>query len=317
MSGEQNQKSGSQDFDTAYEIYLDGFASIFELPDLSSNLVLAFSNPDSAPQRMAQAIQKNPVYRARFLDWVVQTKELKSVPSIETAVLLMGVEQVRDTLVCWQMGTTVEFAKLTPHFLAGLQYDLLREELLTRDTLGEWIVGLNSAFNRAEKESQTLSLLAEWLPEFSFKQHLSAGPYLTGLGRLLLEICVNQEEAKLGQIAPPTLQNYREEKKTEINAGIMAGLVAHASRGYRPIEQGLQYYQRPYVLKKHSRNHHIFAVGIYLAQTLTHQKNLNAEQFTTILGHLIGMSGQSFDLWTVPWKRFHQCVMEQFFKQPV
>jgi HD-like signal output (HDOD) protein len=275
--------------------------------ETSHEILKAFSNIDVTADKVAQSLRGNPYYEHLFLRVIASMSKREEKPSLDGAVVMLGMQNSRNLILALQMSRAVRGGhpewdqsgklKLVPKDV--LKYALRTEELLVAakaqyaDTgyaaglVFDFLTQLSGAISEDPKKANayieqvyTHSLraaqigaeLALHLPEFSFSKYAFSACLLHDVGKIAMAILAPDYLKFVEDVdkkkPPRALRNFAEQTRFGMTHAILGQELCHAFRIFRPIERAVLFHHEPYLLKDSNRGLYQLASLIALATSM-------------------------------------------------
>ena len=206
--------------------FLEKLAPPLALPRLSRSILNAFGTVDLTSERVAEILRQNPYYEYQFMQVILSRSKREDPPSLDAAVVLLGMQNTRNLLVALQVLRTVKGGppqwgadgklQLEPDkilkyalsaenqlakyhktysdtgFSAGLVFDLLAMIAETLDLDGTTAKKipeyLEEVFKHGIKTAVVAAEVAKAVPDFAAKRYLLSASLVHDVGRLAMAL---------------------------------------------------------------------------------------------------------------------------------
>ena len=290
---------GIKDAPKAPEVFslLDKVAPKLVLPDTSWYILEAFSNIDVTAEKVSHILKANPYFEDLFYRVVTSLSKREVMPSLEGAIVLLGMQNFRNLMIAAQLqrsvlGTHPEWdkdgkLKLTPAeflkyalkteeqlvnkkneysdtaYAAGLVFDVLAAVTNAVCEDKKKVLGfLDAVYNHGMRTAQIATEIAKCVPDLGFQKYVFSAALIHDIGKVGMAIVrpnyINfLEEMRKKEISRP-IRNYLEPETMGLDHSVIGALVCHFYRMFRPLEKVVQFHHEPYLLR--SRNKNLFPI---------------------------------------------------------
>ncbi|MCC7442128.1 MAG: HDOD domain-containing protein [Bdellovibrionales bacterium] len=278
----------------------------------TQQLLLVFSNTDERAAKVKQLLSGNPYYQNQFLKHVEAFRGGKGdAPSLDSAIVLRGMENSRNLLAALQLMRTVlgthadwdtdgklqldpagvlKFALKADEamagrkdsysstaFSAGLVFDYL-VQCATKQMQDPKAVLLfiEQLFAHGLKSARVGMLLADQIPDFTLKKFVFSGCLLHDVGKAALAIFAPQyvefyDEARKREL-PRAVRQFAEQKRFGLGHPLLSSLICRATVTHQQLEQAVLYHHAPYqLIRMGNRNAHALSSLICVASNVANQ----------------------------------------------
>lgn len=276
-----------------FKDFLDKIFHALALSDTSLSILGAFSNIDVTAERVCQVIRANPYYENVFLRVIETLGKRQEMPSLEGAVVLLGMQNFRNLIISTQavrtvVGNHVEWdkegkLKLLPNdilkyairaedhllttksaysdtaYAAGLVFDLLvLVSAVHAQDKKKHAAFIDNVFNHGMRTAQIGLELVKLIPDFGFKKYIFAACLLHDVGKVCTALInpdyLNFLEEGRKKEWPRAVHDYVENTKFNVHHSVFGGLVCFSNRMFRPIEKVIECHHSPYLLYHKNKN---------------------------------------------------------------
>lgn len=259
------------------------------LPDTSLAVLEAFSSLDQKAERVADAMRRNPYYEYQFLKVIESLGKREDKPSVEAAIVLLGMQNSRDLLFSMQMlrnikGThpewdpngkltyqpaqAVKYAKKAEEFLAakkdeyasmayagGLMFDFvaaLAQELLPDPKAVH--AYLDVIFNHGFKAARFGREFVSTQKDFTHKKFIFATCLVHDIGKGFMatldpDYLVFNEECIKAEV-PRHVRTHAEEKRYGCSHPMIGAIACSYFNVFKKVAPAVFFHHAPYMLKK-------------------------------------------------------------------
>jgi HD-like signal output (HDOD) protein len=264
------------------------------LGDTSYSILKAFSNIDVTAEKVAQSLKSNHYYQYYFMQTIEGLSKRTEVPSLDGAVVLLGMQGSRNLVIALQLLRTVrggghaeldKDGKVKVAAKDTLRYALKAEEFLTSQKLPyadtgyaaglifDYLAALGAelvedkkkianyveqVFLHGMKTAQIAREINEALPESSFTKYIFASALIHDVGKIAMAILDPAYFAFLDEVqkrdAPRAVRDFAERKRFGVHHATLGGLICHYFRIFRPVEKAILHHHEPYLLRDLNRN---------------------------------------------------------------
>ncbi len=294
------------------------------IPETSYNFLESFSNIDVTAEKLSSILKRNQYYENQFLTYIESVSKREDMPSIEAAVVLLGMQNTRNLILGMQLnqvltGSRIEWTKegkLKTAPADVLKYSLKVEEALSgkknqyADTAFAaavlfdilYLTGLglvedkkryqtfiDSMFYKGMISAFMAEEIAKTLPEFGFKKYLFGAALIHDCGRIVMAMLDKSyldflDRCEEKQI-PASLRPYVEFKKYGINHAVLGMFCCEYFKLFSVIERAILFHHEPFMLRSKSKNLHQLASVICLSSNVAnHFKKVDKKDDPVVAG---------------------------------
>ncbi|HTL11428.1 MAG TPA: HDOD domain-containing protein [Bdellovibrionota bacterium] len=297
---------------TAFNEFIQRVLPAFKFEPTTLHLLQVFSNTDERAVKVKGVLESNPYYRAQFLRHVENNRGGRAdAPSVDSAIVLLGMENSRSFLASLQlqrtvMGGHVEWTKdgklaAEPNsfvgfalrtdealaerkdaysnsaFSAGLVFDYLAQAV-TKYAADPKKAGqfVDQVFAHGMKTAKVGMLLADQVPDFNLKKYVFAACLLHDVGKLILAILAQDyvdfyDETRKRDL-PRAVRQFAEEKRFGVGHPMLSAMVCRATGVHQPVEQAVFFHHNPIQLFR-AGNRHAYTLSslVCLASNVANQ----------------------------------------------
>ncbi|OFZ19611.1 MAG: hypothetical protein A2X94_17370 [Bdellovibrionales bacterium GWB1_55_8] len=273
--------------------FIEKIAPRVALADTSWTILEAFSNIDATAEKVSQALRANAYYEYLFTKTIESISKREEMPSLEGAVVLLGMQNFRNLILALQMsrtvhGTHIEFdkegkIKVSPKellkysikteeqllasrseysdmgFAAGLLFDFLAQIIgAIAEDKKRAMAFLDSSYSHGLRTAQIAGELAKLIPDFAFQKYLFSVCLIHDLGKVCMGI-LDQEYFAFSEMAkknewPRAVRLFVEQERFGTDHAVIGSHLCHQFRILRPIDKVVRYHHAPFLLKSRNRN---------------------------------------------------------------
>lgn len=317
-----------------YTRYIEDYAPKLSLPVSSLHILRAFANIDVTAMKIAQALKANSYYLHYFRRACEVRAKREHIPSVEAAVVLLGMQNSRNLVIALQAYRTVKgkhpeldekgnpvvsvdkllkYAIKTEELLAGdrsgyadvayaagLIFDLLA---LISEDLGDRKAKIQSyiaqTYLHGLRTAKIASELVESMPEFSFRKYLFSSCLIHDVGKVLMAIIEPEylswlEEVRKNNL-PRNLRHFSETLRFGINHTDIGALVCHSFKFFRQVEKAVLQHHDPYRARS-NKNLHDLACLISVSSNMANQFRKISSVDDPMIAHWIGHELRGFKI---------------------
>lgn len=291
-----------------FKQFLDKIAPKLSLPTTSFEIIKAFANIDVRSDKVAFFLRANPYYEYQF-NLMLESRGAKpeEKPPLESAVVLLGMQNTRNLIVALQLIRMVRKThpewdkegklKLNPNDV--LKYALKTEEILSRKkdeyadlgfaagvffdlmyliatehakdknkTLGF----MENVFAHSLKAAQIAAEIAKLMPDLAYSKYAFSATLIHDIGKIILAILEPDYISFLENVRKKELtrevRHFAEEKRYGINHAILGGIACHYFQVFKPIEKVVLFHHEPYIARGVKRNIYSLCALVCLASKI-------------------------------------------------
>ncbi|HCM40635.1 MAG: hypothetical protein A2070_08895 [Bdellovibrionales bacterium GWC1_52_8] len=273
--------------------FLDKVAPKLILPDTSWFILEAFSNIDVTAEKVSQILKANAYFESLFYRVVANLSKREEMPSLEGAIVLLGMQNFRNLMIAAQLyrsvlGTHPEWdkdGKLKLTSSEFLKYSLKTEEQLVNrkneysdtayaaglvfdilaavtnavcDDKKKVLAFLDGIYNHGLRTATIAAELAKNVPDLGFQKYVFSAALIHDIGKVGMAIVrpgyINfLEDVKKKEISRP-IRQHLEKEKWGVDHLAIGALTCHFYRMFRPIEKVVQFHHDPYLLRLRQKN---------------------------------------------------------------
>ncbi|MBI3534103.1 MAG: HDOD domain-containing protein [Deltaproteobacteria bacterium] len=268
--------------------FLKDIAPKIYIPDVSYEILKAFSNIDVTAEKVADFLKANPYYQYEFLKMIESKGMREELPSMDAAVILLGMQNSRDLIVSMQLLKTTKGLwpewdkdgklKLNPPDI--LKYALKTEEYLNSfkyeyadmgyvgglffDVLALIAVDyakdkkkvleyIENIYNHGFQTAKIGLELIKTIPSVSYSKYFFAACLTHDVGKIILAL-IEPDYFQFCDLAakkglPRIIQNFVEQQKYGVSHHLLGATACHYFRLFKPIEKAILYHHHPFLLK--------------------------------------------------------------------
>lgn len=268
--------------------FIEKVVSRINLPYTSRNIIEAFSNIDVKAERVAQILRSNQYYEAVVFRLIESLGKRENVGRLEAAVVLMGMQNARNTIIALQLlrmvrGGHPEWTKegrLKTNPNEVLKYALRTEESLSgrKDSYSDTAYAAGLIFDilalvateLAQDKKKTLAFidsvytlglktaqigveLANTIQDFGFKKYVFSSCLIHDIGRIILAIVdpaypVFVEECGKKDL-PRQVRHFAEIQRFGVSHALLGGMCCEYFHAFQPIQKAILFHHDPYLIK--------------------------------------------------------------------
>jgi len=301
-----------------YARFVEEMAPKLLIRPTSFSILHAFSNIDVTAQKIAQALRADPYYQHYFRRTIEAKARRRELPSLEAAVILLGMQHSRNLIVALQAWRSVtgrhpdfnpktgepqlkprealEFALQVEELLAdtrgsysdtayaaALLYDIL---FMMTEGMGDGRVRvqqyLKETFRHGLKSAKIATELSLHLPDFSFKKYIFSACILHDIGKVAMAILEPTYLDWLEMIKkhelPRSLRHYAERIRFGLTHAEFSGMICHASKVFRPIEKSVLHHHDPQRMKAYKNTYDLACLVSLSSNMATQFRKVNGPE---------------------------------------
>ncbi len=301
----------------------------------SRTLLQEFASIDVTAERVAAVIRSNPYYEDQFYRIIEAMGKRESTPSLEGAVVMLGMQNSRNLIIALQLirmvrGTHPEWGKdgrlkVAPNevvryalraeeavnaakneyadvaFGAGLIFDLLT--LIADQEVEEKkkvIAYIEALFNHGLRTAQIGESIVKSMPDFAYRKYLYSACLTHDMGKAALAI-LNPRYLEFVELCgkkelPRAVRLVAEEKRFGMNHAMAGGMMCHYFHILRPIKRAIYYHHDPYLLRFRNRNLYQLTALVCLATNVANNYKKTEKTDDPILALWKGPDLQDFGI---------------------
>jgi HD-like signal output (HDOD) protein len=274
--------------------FYDKIAPKLMLGPTGWKILEAFVNIDVTAEKIGAALHANPYLEYQFFE-VIGSRSKREIPveKVESAVILLGMQNSRDLILALQLlrsikGGHLEWTKegkLQTQPKDILKYALKTEEYVaaSRGDYGDTAYAAGIVFDvlamiadvliddkKEKKDVQALIdrvYLAKKMPEFNYRKLAFATCLIHDVGKIALAILDRSylkflEECSKAQL-PRALRHFAEQESFGTDHAVLGAEVCELFRVFRQVESAVLCHHEPFLLKSHSKS--LFQLGSLIA----------------------------------------------------
>ncbi len=258
------------------------------LPNVSYEILKAFSNIDVTAEKVADFLKANPYYQYYFLK-VIESKGMREeLPSLDAAVILLGMQNSRDLISSLQVlrmvkevhpeldkegnlkispSEVIRYALKTEEYLmsiryeysdigyaAGLMFDVLA--LIATDYSKDkkkTLEYIDTVYSHGFKTAQIGLELVKSIKDLSYSKYFFSACLIHDIGKIIFAI-IEPEYFQFNEIVSKkglsrALRHFAEQQKFGINHALLGSVACHYFRLFKPIQKAILYHHHTVLLR--------------------------------------------------------------------
>ena len=273
--------------------FLEKLSPRIELSHTSRGILRAFSSPDVNAGMVAQFLKDNPYYQFQLLK-VIETLGKREAPSVEGAIVLLGMQNSRNLILALQLLRSVKgihppwskegklqvqpnevlkFALKTEEsqvsakspyadtaYAAGMLFDVmtLLVEQYSNDKKAV-AAFIEQIYAHGLKSAQIAAEISKNLPDFAYRKFLFSACLIHDLGKVAMAI-LEPDYLKFLETAgkkftlPRAVRLHAESTRFGTNHAVIGTLICHEFSIFRPIEKSILFHHAPFLLSSRNKN---------------------------------------------------------------
>jgi len=270
--------------------FLDKIAPKFVIGKTSLGFLEEFANVDVTADRIGHVLQRNPYYEYMFQKIIEAKAKREEKPSMEAAVVLLGMQNSRNIILAMQLVRTIrqnhiefsEGGELILDHAAILKYALLAEEALAKsresssdlafdaglifdylfviaDVLEEADTNkvypfIDEVFKHSLKAAKIGLEISNRIPDFTYKKYVFSACLLHDVGKIIISMLDSTYMDFIESCNKLELtrgpRHFAEKRKFGINHEVFSSLVCNYFSFFRIVEEAIRFHHFPYLIKK-------------------------------------------------------------------
>ena len=259
-----------------FQKFMDVIAPMIDLPKTSQFVLEAFSSRDVTAEKLSMALKSNVYFQQVFyqvIDSVSKRKEGETPPPLESAIVLLGMQNSRNLILAVQMqravlGTHVEWTKegklktqpkdllkyalqveeanagkkdeyLDLAFSAGMLFDIFAMIVSAQENKKKLQPFVEDVYKQGYKTAQIGAEIAKTIPNFGFKRHLFAAAMIHDIGKIAMAIIEPEYLEFLDECSkknlPRALRRYAEQKRFGVNHSLLGAVICYYYKVFSPF----------------------------------------------------------------------------------
>lgn len=274
-----------------FATFIEEIAPKLGIAATSRSILKEFSNIDVNAEKLSQCIKANPYYEFQFLRVIESLSKREELPGIESAVVLLGMQNSRDLIIALQCLRAVNGGhpewgsdgklKVVPKdilkyalkteealagnkegfadtaFAAGLVFDMLL--LLAREMAEDKKVAayVDTVYNHGLRSAKVAMEMARFVPDFTYKKFAFSAALLHDVGKIALAILAPDYLSFLEECAKKNygraMRMAAERKRFGIDHAALGGLCCYSFPIFRVLERAVLFHHEPFLLKSNRK----------------------------------------------------------------
>jgi len=304
-----NEIEGSIDIEMPpiFQRFLRDLAPKYFIGRTSFDTLSAFYNLDVNAERVASCLKNNQYYQHHLLKVIHSLTQREELPGVDSAVVLMGMQNTRNLLVALQVSRC--FKRVHPKWddkgriilepAEILHYATQTEEMLTARKDGSSHIGfvsglvfdiaillsnefsenpqrvndyINNLYDEGLKSAFVGMELAKNISNFSYTKYVFSACLIHNIGKAMMAILDPSYLSFVDQFkkeeSPRFIRHYMEKRRYQINHNVLSSVICHYFDVLRPISKGVYFHHEPFLLKKDKKEVYLFAGLVCLASNI-------------------------------------------------
>lgn len=287
--------------------FMDQIAPCVDLPRTTHYVLDAFSSRDVTSEKVAVALHGN-VYLQQVFDRVIEslTKKKGEARALESAVVLLGMQNSRNLILAVQLVRTVhsthpewtadgklkmnskdflkyaltleestvgikeEYADLA--FAAGYLFDLFVQIAAKQENSKKILTSIDATFKQGLKTAKIASEISKTIPEFGFRRHLFAAALVHEIGKVAMGILdpsyLEFQDVCAKKDLPREIRRYAEKKCFGMNHSVLGAVICYYSKIFTPMARALLYQHEPFLLSNREKKLYELAALVSLSTNI-------------------------------------------------
>jgi HD-like signal output (HDOD) protein len=292
-----------------FDGFIEKIAPRIRLPITSQAILESFSNIDVTAEKLAAVVKSNPYFEYTFLSVIQSISKRPDLPSLEAAVVLLGMQNSRNLILALQATRMVQ--KNHPAWSAEgkiqlvpqevLKYALKTEEMLSKDKDGyadtAYAAGfvfdlmtmviassetdakaatayLDAVYAQGLRTAKIAMELGKFMPNFAYKKYIFAASLLHDIGKTAMT-ALDVSYLKFADDCskksyPRAMRYYAENQKFKTNHAVIGSLILKEVGVFKTIEKPVLYHHEPYAIQSSNKKAYQLAALVSLATTMSY-----------------------------------------------
>lgn len=273
--------------------FLEKVAPRINLPRVSWAILESFSNIDVKAEKVAQALRSNPYYEDQFFRVIASMSKRETQPSLESAIVLLGMQNTRNLVVALQLVRTAskahpEWSKegklmMTPSdvlqyalqteavfidkktdyvdtaYAAGVLFDAMIQIMIhVGDGDKKVREYIDNIYKHSLRTAQISMEIVKTMPDFSFKKFAFSAGLIHDIGKAAMAILqpsyMNFQEECVKREIPRAIRILCERQKYGTDHAAIGALVCSSFKIFKGVDRAILFHHEPYLLKSVDKN---------------------------------------------------------------
>ncbi|MCM2277797.1 MAG: HDOD domain-containing protein [Oligoflexia bacterium] len=272
----------------AFSDFFEKVVPRINLPYTSRHIIEAFSNIDVKAERVAQILRANQYYEAILFRIVESLGKRESVERLEGAIVLLGMQNTRNTMIALQLLRMVKGGhpewtkegKLKVNPAEVLKYALRTEELLSGRKDGysdtayaaglifdilallasemaqdkkKTLATIDAVYLHGLRTAQIAAEISSSIPDFGFKKYVFSACLIHDIGKIIHAI-INPAYSQFIEDSgkkelPRQIRHFAERQRFGVSHSLLGGLCCEYFHAFQPVQKAILYHHNPYLIK--------------------------------------------------------------------
>ncbi len=302
--------SGKRAEPLLFKAFFETLALRIFLPSTSLGILKGFSNIDVTAEKVANVLGENPYYEDQFLRWVDSLAPRKEPISLESAIVLVGMQNARDFVLAlqiqrWILRVHLEWAeggKLNLKPKEFIKYAIKTEEILQErkneysdmayaagflfDVLSQAAAKMSpdskeiqdfigKTYEHGVKSAKIAAEICPIFPQFSFKKYAFTAALVHDVGKIAMAILdpgYLKFQAECAEKKwPRAVRQFVEKKRFGVEHPVFSYLLCNLFGLFKPIERAVLCHHEPYLLQSSKKSHYWLACAVSLSSNIANQ----------------------------------------------
>lgn len=273
----------------AFQKFMDVIAPLVDLPKTSRFVLESFSSRDVTAEKLALALKSNVYFQQIFyqvIDSISKRKEGEPPPSLEAAIVLLGMQNSRNLILGLQMqrsvmgmhaewtkegklktqpkdllkfALTVEDANagkkdeyLDLAFSAGMLFDFFALIASAHENKKKLTPYVEEVYKQGYKTALIAAEICKTIPLFGYKRYFFAASMVHDIGKIAMAIVEPEyldflEECSKKDLPRP-LRRYAEQKRFGVNHSVLGAVICYYYKVFAHFDRAILYQHEPFLL---------------------------------------------------------------------
>jgi len=287
-----------------FQKFMEVIVPMVDLPRTSQFVLEAFMAKDVTAEKLSMAMKGNAYYERTFyqvIDALSKRKEGDPQPTLEAAIVLMGMQNSRNLILGVQMlrsvlGTHPEWTpegklKTAPKdylkyalaleesnagkkedyldlaFSAGVLFDMFVMISEAQEHKKKLTPYIDTIYKRGLKTAVIASEISKVVPEFGFRRYVYAACLVHDIGKVAMAVLdpayLDFQDELSKKDLPRALVKHAELKRFGINHSVLGALICEYFKVFAPFSGAILYQHEPYLLM--SRQKKLFELAALIS----------------------------------------------------